>query len=165
MPDLSVRIAGADRLNVLASRLREAGRQDLERELRRELREPPKRLERAAKAEIPPRMPRGYEDPLSRSLRFRTAIRRGAVFGVRVTMHGRGGGGGDRDVRRLNLGELRHPVFGRRRRTTRGKIFNNAWVAQRVPRGFFTDPAARVLRQVQDDTVRVIDRVLAKIGG
>lgn len=164
MPDLSVSIAGAQKLDALATQLRNAGRRDLERELRVELRKPPKQLERAVKAAVPPFMPRGYEAPLARSLRFMVRVTRGAVMGVRVTMHGRGGGGGDRDVRRLNQGELRHPVFGRRRRTTRGRIFNNPWVVQRIPPGFFTKPAAQVLRQVQDDTVRVIDRVLAKIG-
>lgn len=164
MPSMSVSMAGAQKLDALATRMRDAGRKDLEKELRAELRKPPKRLERAVKIAVPNHMPLRYAAVLARSLRFSTRVVRGAVLGVRVTMHGRGGGGGDRDVRRLNEGELRHPVFGRRRRTTRGRTFENPWVSQRILPGFFTRPAERVLRQVQDDTVRVIDRVLAKIG-
>lgn len=163
MPQLSIGVHGAAQFDALAQRLRAAGRGDLERELKRELRKPPGLLEAAVKAEVPPRMPAGYEVPLASSLRFRTSFPSGATVGVKVTMHGRGGGGGDRDVRALDRGVLRHPVFGRRRRTTRGRIFNNPWVVQRVRAGFFTDPARRVLRQVQDGMLEALDRVAAKI--
>lgn len=163
MPDLSVSMRGADKLDTLARKLRAAGRKDLDRELNRELRKPLPRLRKAVQAGIPAHMPRGYEDTLSRSLRFRLSRRRGAVISVKVTMHGRGGGGKDRDVRRLDRGILRHPVFGRRRRTTRGRIFNNPWVQQRVPPGFFTIPAERELDNVRRDMVAAIDRLLSKV--
>lgn len=159
---LSVQVAGADRLDAIAGRLREVGNGGLQQELRRELRKPPKLLERAVKAEVP-RMPAGYERSLEASLRFRTSLLSGAATGVRVTMHGRGGGGGDRDVRALDRGVLRHPVYGRRRRTTRGRVFNNPWVVQAVRPGFWSDPARRVMRQVQDGMVEAIDRVAAKL--
>lgn len=158
MAGLSVSLQGADKLDALGERLRRAGRTDLLAELKREMRKPPKRLEAAVRAEVAPRMPAGYERPLGSSLRFRTSFPRGATVGVSVTMDGRG-----RAVRALDAGILKHPVFGRRRRTTRGRVFNNPWVTQRIQPGFFTQPARRVLRQVQDDTVAAIDRVAAKI--
>lgn len=163
MPDLSVSMRGADKLDTLSRKLRAAGRKDLERELNRELRKPLPRLKKAVQAGIPAHMPRGYEETLSRSLRFRLSRRRGAVIRLSVTMHGRGGGGKDRDVRRLDRGELRHPVFGRRRRTTRGKIFNNPWVRQPIPPGFWTIPAERELQHFQRDAVAAVDRVLSKL--
>lgn len=157
---LSVSLQGADKLDALAGRLRRAGRTDLLAELKREMRKPPKRLEVAVRAEVGPRMPAGYERPLGSSLRFRTSFRQGATVGVSVTMDGRG-----RAVRALDAGILKHPVFGRRRRTSRGRVFNNPWVVQRVRPGFFTQPARQVLRQVQDDMVEALDRFAAKIAG
>jgi hypothetical protein len=56
----------------------------------------------------------------------------------------------------LDRGRLRHPVFGR---------MNSSWVSQRIKPGFFSDPAHRVIREVQDGMVQVMDRVAAKIGG
>lgn len=162
MAGFSVRMHGADQLDALARRLRAAGRTDLERELRRELRKPPKQLERAVKQGLPAFLPDRYARALSPSLRFRTTIGRGAVVRVTVTMHGRGRGA-DRAVVAVNRGVLRHPVYGRRRRTTRGRVFTNPWAEQKVHPGFWSDPVAVVGRQVQADTVAAIDRVAAKI--
>jgi hypothetical protein len=149
---LSVSLAGSDQLGELAGRLREAGRRDLRRELDRELRKQPRRLENAVRAAIPPHIPVGYERAVGTSLRFRTTVRtRGSAgAGVRVTV------ASGRQIRDLDRGRLRHPVFGRQ---------ESPWVTQRIKPGFFTNPAQRVIREVQDGMLQVIQRIAAKIGG
>jgi hypothetical protein len=149
---LAVSLAGSEQLEDVAGRLRAAGRKDLQDELDSELRKPPRRLQSAVAANVAPTMPKGYEVPLGTSLKWKTRIRtRGpSGAGVRVTVSSR------RHLRALDEGRLRHPVFGR---------MDSPWVVQRIRSGFFSDPAEREIRRVQDETVAAIDRVAAKIGG
>lgn len=147
---LSVSFRGSDKLDSLAHRLEAAGRRDLEEELDAELRKPARRLRSAVYAAVPPHMPVGYEVPLATSLRFNENIRTGGSGGrVQVTLSSR------RDIRALEDGRLRHPVFGNQ----------DVWVVQRIRPGFWSEPTERVMGEVQDGMVAALDRVAAKIAG
>lgn len=147
---LSVAVGGSRQLNEAATQLRDAGRSDLLRELRQELRKPPKQLNEAVLKGIPKYMPSGYQRTLATSLVFKTSVRtKASSAGVSVSMSSR------RDLRALERGRLRHPVFGR---------VDDSWVNQSIPEGFFSKPASTVFARIQADVIEVIDRVLSKVG-
>lgn len=102
-------------------------------------------------------MPSGYGPTLTRSMKHRVTTRSSTrTASVRMVTTA-AGEKETRDLPRLEKGELRHPVFGRVRRTRRG-LQKNPWATTRVEPGFHkrgtenaADEAEKALGGVLDD--------------
>lgn len=166
---LEVSISGGAELARLSRQLKDAGAKGLGREMGRALGDAAKPLERVVRAEAGAVMPHrgGYEQTLSRSLRFRLD-RRTAAYSASLRFKTYADGTGERrDVPKLNDWVLRHPVFGRSRRIRRGRRAGtaqpNPWAVTTIRSGFWSRPVdagrddvAREMRKVLDD---VADRL------
>lgn len=148
-PQIEVR--GADQLADVARRLKEAGDGELRKELLRGIRNEAKPLVKAVKDSV--------DEYLPNSGGAADAVRRSS-FGVRSRLSGKNAGvrivGTGRQVRalrRIDAGILRHPVFGNQQ----------AWVAQRIRPGFFSEPMEAGKGPVQQGLVRVISDIAARV--
>lgn len=75
--------------------------------------------------------------------------------GVSIRLQGgRKSGTGEADMRRLDMGTVRHPSWGRRGR--------GQWHVQRVTKGFFTEPAGETA-QWETAVLAAVDKALASI--
>ena len=136
--------------------LKDLGDKGLGKEMGRQLRAATRPLAKEIRAEVPKAMPSGYAPVLSKSLRFRQAVKETQQT-ARVTYRVYGDGRRERrDVVRLNAGVLRHPVFGRRR---------DSWVDQRVRKGFVDRPVDRMQPQVTRQMEAVLDYVADQLKG
>lgn len=89
---------------------------------------------------VPQFMPSGYAPVLARDLRVATTV---SLSAGRVTARVSAPTGGKfgREVRRLEFGSLRHPLFGNRKTyIDRFGKEQSAWFPQRVRRGFASVP-------------------------
>lgn len=151
---LDVRVTGGAQLRDVQQRLRALGDRGLGRQMGAALRAAAKPLKPAVVAEVPRAMPSGYAPTLSRSLRFRTAVKESRhSAGVTVRVYG-DGRRERRDVPSLNRGTLRHPLYGNRAR----------WFAQRLRPGFVDRPYQRLAPAVRREMQAVIDDVARQIG-
>lgn len=149
---IEVKILGADELRRAARIIRKSGRPELQKELLRGLRESTKPIGRAVRTGLPHYLPDTYAKVLSRALRFTTQTK--ATGWPEVTVTARAKGKVEpRRIDAINRGTLRHPLYGDR----------HHWYAQRVTPGFFDEPAERVLRDVQAEAARSVERTVAKL--
>jgi hypothetical protein len=136
---MAVVVTGYNELSRLGFRLREAKAVGLTRELRQGLQRPLKSLAEQIRAGAPDHTPKGYEITFARSLKFHTKVNlvgTGAGVDFSVTATGKSQ---SRQIREINRGRLKHPVYGRRRLTRKGWIAN-PWVWQAVEPGFWDNP-------------------------
>lgn len=136
---MAIVVTGYNELSRLGFRLREAKATGLTKELREGLRRPLKSLADQIRAGAPDHTPKGYEVTFARSLKFTTKVNlvgtsAGVDFSVTAT-----GKTYPRQIREINRGRLKHPVYGRRRLTRKGWI-NNPWVWQNIEPGFWDNP-------------------------
>lgn len=150
---VEVTVLGEEQLRRLAAKLREADR-DFDRELVNGIRRAVSPIGRAIKAGIPSYMPSGYAPILAASARVSVSVRRTRLPGVRVVVKAMGNPR-ERDVASLDVGALRHPLFGNR----------HHWYLQKVRAGFATDefnrqrgPAVEQMRRVVEATKLKIER-------
>lgn len=149
MADFELR--GANQLHVLAERLREAGRGDLRKELLRGIRG-------SAKKAIPD----------IRQSAYRTLPRRGGLaervgqqgYGVQTRLAGssasvRLAGKGMKELRDIDAGRLRHPVFGDRK----------TWSQQSVTPGFFSNAVARRAPSIRKDIEKAMGNIANRVTG
>lgn len=135
---------GLQELRVIASRLRKADARDLVYELRKAQRKAFQPLQKEIKAEALATLPRQgqYNAVMSKAVKVTvtTGVGRTALT-ARVYAKGKGQ---ERDVRRVNAGTLRHPLFGKR----------GNWYTTRVRPGFVDRPVKalsdRVLKECAD---------------
>lgn len=159
---LNARVEGAWKLYKVAADIRKAGDMDMKRELYRGLNRATKPLKEAVKMAVPTHMPSGYAPLVSRSIRVRTSIRASkakTAITIRATAKG---AREKRDLRALDRGLLRHPVFGRTRLVRKGKSLvpePNPWAAQGIRPGFFTETLQDNADVVRTELVGAIDRV------
>ena len=165
---MQVRVSGGADLHSLRRTLREIGDKGLGKQLGQGLRKAGRKFQPEVRAEVPKAMPSGYAPILSRSLRFRTAVKETRhTAWVTFTVYG-DGRKERRDVPRLNRGVLRHPVFGRTRPLKhharyRATSMLNPWVAQKVRKGFVDRPVDRLTPEVAQEMRQVIDWVADQI--
>lgn len=163
-------MTGGDGLRSVRRALREVGDKGLGRELSAGLMRAAKPLAPEVRATALRLMPSGYAPVLSRSLRFRTAVRE-TRHTARVTYRVYGDGQAERrDVPTLDKGVLRHPVFGRTRRLRhharhRATSMANPWVAQPIPAGFVSGPVDALAPRARREMDAVIQGVADKIKG
>jgi hypothetical protein len=150
---LSIQVRGAFQLSRTARKIREAGRKDLPRQMTKALTRTVKPLTVAVKASLPGYMPDRYAAVLGKDLRLRTKIQtRGDGAGLRITGHAPTRSD-ERDVKALESGILRHPLYGNR----------GWWYAQRITPGFFSEPISEGAPVVRAELNRVIAEFLQKI--
>lgn len=126
---MDLRILGAREFFLLAADCRGAARRDLAREVKGALGSSVKPATAAIKQAAMRTMPErgGYRRVLVPALKVQPQAR--SAFGLRLVISARGRSE-LRDVKALDRGQLRHPVFGKRR---------NPWVVTSIRPGFATD--------------------------
>lgn len=157
---LQVRLDGAAQLRQVAAQIRATGDKGLGREMSAALRKATRPVQAAVRREAEAVMPTGggYRNVVTRSLKFRLSVRTSARRASLTLRTFAAGKGERRDIRALNAGRLRHPVFGRSR-TVRGRgRVPNPWAVTRIRSGFHdrgtaaaADEAVREIRTVLDD--------------
>jgi hypothetical protein len=145
--DVSVR--GAEKLAILARALREVGDKELQRELYRGLNRAVKPLTADVKQSTGQYLPARYARELSRDLKV-TSRRRVSAGNPALYLLG---GAKNRDVRSLNRGRLRHPLYGNRLH----------WYNQRVTPGWWSQVLAQGAPQVRDELERTLDELARKV--
>lgn len=173
-----LKVTGGAELRVVRNRLRAIGDKGLGKQMSKGIQRALKPFPPEVRAEAGNVMPErgGYRDVLLPSLRFRSRVketRQTCDIVIRVYGDGKGE---QRDVRRLNRGQLRHPNppgrFRRRMWTTTkprkripgGQLIRNDWSVTKIRAGFVDRPADRILPQAVREIQSVIDYVAEQIG-
>lgn len=147
--ELTVR--GANELAAITARLKAAGNGGLRRELLREIRNGAKPLIPAVKRSAANHLPSGYNDEVTTEkfvIRTRTS---GRNPGVRVQSLS------TRDLKALDQGVLRHPVY------PKGDRASWHWVTQQIPAGFWTDEMKRRVPAVRRNISRALRNVARRL--
>ena len=147
---LEFEVSGSARLHEVAARIRAVGDKGLGREMASALRTVAAPVQEAVRDESDRVMPQrgGYRALLAESLRFRTRLTSGPRNArLRLVLFA-DGKAERRDVVRLNRGELRHPIFGKRWRP---------WAATSIRSGFFDRGTDGAADQAEHQMVKVLD--------
>lgn len=149
---LQVRITGQQDLRRAARALREAGRVDLKKEMLAAIRKATAQIGDEVRKDLPIYLPDTYAAVLARALRFTTATKTSGWPEITVTARAKGKSR-PREIRTLNRGVLRAPLFGNRKH----------WYAHKVKPRFFDEPADRVREDVIREAGAGIRRVREKL--
>lgn len=159
---LDLAITGSTELRYVAGQLRKAAASELRKELAKAQRRTFAPLQLEIKAQAIVSLPHrgGYAGVMARAVKVsvRQNIARRELVAV-VYARGRGQ---QRDVRRVNRGELRHPVFGRDRLTRKG-VQLNPWAVTAVPPGFVDRPVRRLEDRLARESLDALHRVAVEI--
>lgn len=124
-------------------------------EMRKEIAKGTREALAPLKQEIPAaalRLPGGYGPLMSRAVKVATRVTAGRD--VKATVHVTAKGKREeRDVRRVNRGQLRHPLYGNRKH----------WYATTVRRGFVDDPVEDARKRVIRKSIDARDKVARMI--
>ncbi len=151
----SARLSGASgaELRYLAGKLRKAAARDLTRELRQGQRKAVRPLQKEIKAEALATLPKhgGYNVTMSKAVKVSVTTGTGRnALTIRVYAAGKADA---RDVRAVNAGILRHPLFGHRK----------SWHTTKVRAGFVDRPVDRLSDQILRESAEAAERVLESI--
>lgn len=166
---LEVSIDGSATLRLLATQMRERGEASLAREMSRALASASVPVQASIRQEADDAMPSrgGYRSLLSRSLKFRTARKLGAKSASFRLMTFADGTKQRRDIRALENGVLRHPVFGRSRRLKRGRragtIIANPWAVTSIRPGFHRRGTEMAGDQAERAMMDVLEEYAARL--
>jgi hypothetical protein len=145
-------LSGAE-LRYVAGKLRKAAARDLTRELRKGQRAAFRPLQKEIKAEALATLPKagGYNVTMSRAVKVTVTTGTGKkALTARIYATGKADA---RDVRKVNDGILRHPLFGNRKN----------WHTTKVRAGFVDRPIDRLSDQVLKESADAVQRVLDSI--
>lgn len=146
---IEVRVEGADKFARLARALRQIGEKDLRRELYAGINRAVKPLTTSVRESTRRYLPDRYADELSRTLQVRTRRRAGRDPGISLAGTAKTSRGKDRNLRALNRGVLRHPLYEDRR----------YWFNQKVSPGFWDEPLSDGADVVRRELVNVLDDI------
>lgn len=137
---VGVVLTGAPELRYVAHLLRRAALGDLEKQRRKAQRVAVKPLQKEIRAEAAATLPKagGYAVLMARSVKVSVQFSDHGATVLRARVYARGRVE-TRDVRAVNNGILRHPVFGRRQ---------SPWKVTTVRPGFVTHPVERMWESV-----------------
>lgn len=162
-----IQAEGAERLERLGQELKTLGDKQFRSEIYRGLSRAVKPLREIAKRtpHLIPGLPKrgGLADTVAKGLRGRGGIKtRRALTGrnVGITISATSSG---HEIRAMERGRLRHPVFGRQRRAG-GKV-RGIWVNQQVTPGFWSKPMTEKAPQAREEITREIDSAFKRIRG
>lgn len=102
------------------------------------------------------RLPSGYSQVMAADVKVSTSVRFGSVdptIAVRVWAEG-GPSKDHRDINAIDAGNLRHPVFGRRK---------DRWHDQAVRPGFASDPFAAMKPAILDEIQKEWDSMVSRV--
>lgn len=157
---IEVRVQGAASIHRLAAHMRAEGRKDLTRQMGRALSqaaEPVKRSIRASAEQVMPRAG-GYRGTFLESMKFRTQQRGSGDSASLSLVTYADGTGQRRDIRALEGGKLRHPIYGRSRPGRhKGQRHTNPWSVTSIRAGFHrrgTDGAMDEVEKQLDEVVK-----------
>lgn len=160
---LEARIDGAAQFRRLAAQIREAGNDDLGKEMSKAL----ARVAEPVKVEITKEtlasMPSegGYQALMSKSLKHRISRRVAGKTAQLLVRTYADGTNERRDIQRLNKGELRHPVYGRSRRikvgVRKGTIIRNPWSVTEIRGDFYRRGTDRAAATAQKELMVVVE--------
>lgn len=155
---------GAAKLRAVAAGIKATGNKGLGREMSAHLRSAAGPVESAILAEVTRVLPArgGYRETVTKSLRFRRNVRTGArTAAVRLVTFAPGTRE-RRDIPALNKGNLRHPVFGRSRRTAQGRVAN-PWAVTRIEAGFWDRGTSDAIEVAEREMITVLDDYAQKL--
>lgn len=160
-------VTGQRQLYQLKLAFDEAGRAGLPKALDRGGDEAGEVIAREVRGNTDDYMPRGYETVFAQTLITKVTQRQGLDRRITVSGRARGARGHDRHVSQLEDGELKHPVFGRRRRLKSGRYKNNPWSTQRVRPHWFSEPGLhavpRAIRKIDEAVGTVTHKIEASV--
>jgi hypothetical protein len=165
---LEVRVSGAANLHKVAAQIRAEGRKDLAREMSAALTKATEPVQRAIRASAGQTMPRsgGYNAAFDKSLRFRNSRRTGgSQASVNLATYA-DGASERRDIKALEGGNLRHPVFGRSRPGARkGERTANPWTVTSIRAGFWKRGTDGAMDEAQKQLETVIEGLASRLAG
>lgn len=165
---LEVRIEGVADLRKVAAQIRAEGNKDLSRELVAGLRDATLPVQRAIREEYEDLPTRGgYAAVFGKSLRFRTSQRAGGNSARLALTTFADGTKERRDIRRVEAGILRHPVFGRSRRirvgNRAGTALPNPWAVTTIRGGYHRRGSEKAADEAEREMIAVAARLAARL--
>jgi hypothetical protein len=154
---IDARITGAQQLRAVAVHIRTTGDKGLGRQFGTALGKALDPVTKAIDASAEETMPSGYAPTLTRSLKHRRSTRTDARQATVVLATYADGKKERRDLPALEAGRLKHPVFGRFRRTRRGDLKPNPWVSQRIRPGFHERGTETAGDEAEKQILAVVD--------
>lgn len=158
-----VRVEGIESLTALARDLKASGDKDLRRELFRGIQRAGKPLKAAAREAAATQLPqRGGLSTRVATSRFSVRTRLGRNPSIRVEGKGPDNSTGQSmDLKSMDRGRLRHPVYARGENRKRWR-----WTSQAISPNWFSDAMeATADREVRDEVIKAIEAVRDKLGG
>lgn len=155
---------GAAELKRVAAQIKASGDKGLGREFGAALRRAGAPVQRSIRKEYGT-LPAsgGYAALFSKSLRFRTALRAsGTSASFRLTTFA-DGTKERRDIDALEVGSLRHPVYGRSRPGRRGGRRPNPWAVTRVRGSFHERGSAGAADEAEKEMIKAVDEFAARV--
>lgn len=149
--DFRIEGDGIPRLAALAKRLKEVGDKDLRREVSRGLTRSTRNARTAAKANARQRLPK--RGGLAAQVAASRIVTRNRLAGRNPVVQIVGTNADN--IRRIDKGTVRHPVFGHPDR----------WVTQPVRRGWWTDAMKLNARDGRRELATVMDALARKLRG
>lgn len=151
-------IVGAERLAEVAREIRRAGGPELRKEMLSGFKAAGERLKPIAREAARSRLPHGgglaeYVARGRLTVKTRTG---GAAAGVRLEMN-RSKAGGKVNLKGMDEGVVRHPVFGNR----------NNWAEEAIAPGFWSEAFAnnpQIVQETQKEMRKVVERIARRIG-
>jgi hypothetical protein len=159
---MRVQVTGQRDLYRLAHTLHTAGQKGLKRELDKASRKAGQVIAKEVKDHTKDYIPANFERRWDTSFEADVEVRLIAGRRITVVFYARGKTV-RRDIRAINAGRLRHPVFGRNRRLKNGTLQANPWVMQTIRPGLVDEPARRAMPKARKQIEDAIDRVSQQI--
>lgn len=160
---MRVQVSGQKDLFRLAHNLHAAGQKGLKRELDKASRQAGKVIEDEVKAHTREYIPQGFEQRFDVALATKTEVRLVASRRITIVFWAMGKRQ-RRDIKAMNAGRLRHPVYGRFRRLKDGTLQANPWVLQTIRPGLVDVPAKRAMpraiKKIEDAVGRVTQEIV-----
>jgi hypothetical protein len=159
---MRMQVTGQKDLYRLAHNLHTAGQKSLKRELDKASRKAGDVIAKEVKDHTEDYIPANFERRFDTALETKVEVRLLASRRITIVFWARGKTV-NRDIKAINAGRLRHPVYGRFRRLKDGTRQANPWVAQSVRPGLVDEPARRALPKARQQIEDAIDRVSQQI--
>lgn len=161
---MRVQVSGQKDLFRLAHNLHAAGQKGLKRELDKASREAGNLIAKEVKDHTKDYIPANFERRWDTAFEADVEVRLVASRRITVVFYARGRSGtAARDIKAINAGNLRHPVYGRMRRLKDGSLQANPWVMQKIRAGLVDEPARRAMPKAVKKIEDAVERVIAKI--
>lgn len=167
---MEVQLLGVRELRQLAAQIRAEGDKGLGREMSAALRKVAKPVQGAVEGEYESGLPKrgGYANTFTRSIKWRTNTRtQDRLASFRLLIFGEGAHE-RRDIKALESGNLRHPIYGRHRRirrgVRRGSRDANPWGVTSVKGGYWKRGTDQAADKAQREMITVLDEFVQRLG-